>query len=175
MPNSLGFLSVIVTDRRNVNQGQYRASKSLYFHIRIVVLMIRQTTFHLSAKRRGCHLVTQEILEQLPKPLPQVGMLNLFVQHTSCALSINENYDPDVRTDMEAILNHMVKEMEPYYEHTMEGSDDMPAHAKCSLFGVSLTIPITNGKLNMGTWQGIYLCEFRNHGGSRKIVATIYE
>ena len=115
--------------------------------------MIRQSTFHLSAKRRGCHLVTQEILEQLPKPLPQVGMLNLFVQHTSCALSINENYDPDVRTDMETILNHMVKEREPYYEHTMEGSDDMPAHAKCSLFGVSLTIPITNGKLNMGTWK----------------------
>lgn len=102
-------------------------------------------------------------------------MLNLFVQHTSCALSINENYDPDVRTDMEAILNHMVKEGEPYCEHTMEGSDDMPAHAKCSLFGVRLTIPITNGRLNMGTWQGIYLCEFRNHGGSRKIVATIYE
>ncbi len=137
--------------------------------------MIIQTTFHLSAKRRGCHLVTQEILEQLPKPLPQAGMLNLFVQHTSCALSINENYDPDVRTDMEAILGHVVKEREPYYEHTMEGSDDMPAHAKCSLFGVSLTIPINNGRLNMGTWQGIYLCEFRNHGGSRKIVATIYE
>ena len=175
MHHSLGILSVIVTDRRNMNQGQYRASKSLYFHIREGIHMIRQTTFHLSAKRRGCHLVTQEILEQLPKPLPQVGMLNLFVQHTSCALSINENYDPDVRTDMEAILNHMVKEREPYYEHTMEGSDDMPAHAKCSLFGVSLTIPITNGRLNMGTWQGIYLCEFRNHGGSRKIVATIYE
>ena len=82
---------------------------------------------------------------------------------------------PVVRTDMEAILNHMVKEREPYYEHTMEGPDDMPAHAKCSLFGVSLTIPITDGRLNMGTWQGIYLCEFRNHGGSRKIVATIYE
>ena len=101
--------------------------------------MIQQTTFHLSAKRRGCHLVTQEILEHLPNPLPKAGLLNLFVQHTSCALSINENYDPDVRTDMEAILNHMVKEREPYYEHTMEGSDDMPAHAKCSLFGVSLT------------------------------------
>jgi secondary thiamine-phosphate synthase enzyme len=119
--------------------------------------------------------VTQEILGNLPQPLPQFGLLNLFVQHTSCALSINENYDPDVRTDMEAILNHIVKEKEPYYEHTMEGSDDMPAHAKSSLFGVSLTIPITNGRLNMGTWQGIYLCEFRNHGGSRKIVATVYE
>ncbi len=120
-------------------------------------------------------MVTREILEHLPKPLPATGLLNLFVQHTSCALSINENYDPDVRTDMEAILNHMVKEREPYYEHTMEGSDDMPAHAKCSLFGVSLTIPITDGNLNLGTWQGIYLCEFRNYGGSRTIVATIYE
>lgn len=137
--------------------------------------MIRQSTFHISAKCRGCHLVTQEIMENLPKPLPKFGMLNLFVQHTSCALSINENYDPDVRSDMDDILNHMVKEREPYYKHTMEGSDDMPAHAKCSLFGVSLTIPITDGRLNMGTWQGIYLCEFRNHGGSRKIVATIYE
>ena len=137
--------------------------------------MITQTAFHLSAKRRGCHLVTEEIFAHLPSPLPNAGLLNLFVQHTSCALSINENYDPDVRTDMESILNHMVKEREPYYEHTMEGADDMPAHAKCSLFGVSLTIPITNGRLNMGTWQGIYLCEFRNYGGSRKIVATIYE
>ncbi len=102
-------------------------------------------------------------------------MLNLFVQHTSCSLSINENYDPDVRTDIESILNHMVKERESYYEHSMEGPDDMPALAKCSLLGVSLTIPITGDKLNMGTWQGIYLCEFRNHGESRKIVATIYE
>lgn len=133
--------------------------------------MITQTTFNLTAKRRGCHLVTQEVLEHLPK----AGLLNLFVQHTSCALSINENYDPDVRTDMEAIMNHVVKEREPYYEHTMEGADDMPAHAKCSLFGVSLTIPITDGKLNLGTWQGIYLCEFRNHGGSRRVVATVYE
>ena len=137
--------------------------------------MIRQTTFYISAKRRGCHLVTREILEQLPQPLPETGLLNLYVQHTSCALSINENADPDVRVDMEEILNHLVKEREPYYEHTMEGDDDMPAHAKCSLFGVSLTIPITRGRLNLGTWQGIYLCEFRNYGGSRKIIATIYE
>ena len=137
--------------------------------------MIRQTTFYISAKRRGCHLVTREILEQVPQPLPETGLLNLFVQHTSCALSINENADPDVRVDMEEILNHLVKERESYYEHTMEGDDDMPAHAKCSLFGVSLTIPITRGRLNLGTWQGIYLCEFRNYGGSRKIVATIYE
>ena len=137
--------------------------------------MIRQTPFYISAKRRGCHLVTREILEQVPQPLPETGLLNLFVQHTSCALSINENADPDVRVDMEEILNHLVKERESYYEHTMEGDDDMPAHAKCSLFGVSLTIPITRGRLNLGTWQGIYLCEFRNYGGSRKIVATIYE
>ena len=101
-------------------------------------------------------------------------MLNLFVQHTSCALSVNENADPDVRVDMEQILNRMVREREPYYRHTLEGADDMPAHAKSSLFGVSLTIPITDGRLNLGTWQGIYLCEFRNCGGPRRIVATVY-
>ena len=140
-----------------------------------ILEMIRQTTFHIAATRRGCHLVTQEILEHLPQPLPKAGLLNLFVQHTSCALTINENYDLDVRTDMESILNHLVKEREPYYEHTLEGSDDMPAHAKSSLFGVSITIPITDGQHNLGTWQGIYLCEFRNHGGARSIVATIYE
>lgn len=137
--------------------------------------MITQKTFHLTAKRRGCHLITREILENLPHQLPQIGLLNLFVQHTSCALTINENADPDVRSDIEQIMNHLVKEREPYYIHTIEGPDDMPAHAKCSLFGASLTIPITDGRLNLGTWQGIYLCEFRNHGGSRRIVATIYE
>lgn len=137
--------------------------------------MIEQTLFRLQAKRRGYHLVTREIMDHLPKPLPNTGLLNLFVQHTSCALSINENADPDVRSDMEKIMNHVVKENEPYYDHTLEGLDDMPAHAKCSLFGISLTIPITNGKLNLGTWQGIYLCEFRDYGGARSIVATIYE
>lgn len=137
--------------------------------------MIKQTEFSLSAKRRGCHLVTHEIIDNLPKPLPKMGMLNLFVKHTSCALTINENADPDVRSDMDKILNRLVKENEPYYDHVLEGADDMPAHAKSSLFGVSITIPITNGRLNLGTWQGIYLCEFREYGGSRKIVATIYE
>lgn len=137
--------------------------------------MILQIEFRLSAKRRGCHLVTREILDNLSGKLPEIGLLNLFVQHTSCALTINENADPDVRGDMERIMNRIVKENEPYYEHTLEGADDMPAHAKCSLFGVSLTVPITDGRLNLGTWQGIYLCEFRNHGGERKIVATIYE
>lgn len=134
-----------------------------------------QTEFSLSAKRRGCHLITNDILRHLPQNLPQTGLLNLFVKHTSCALSINENADPDVRSDMDKILNHLVKENEPYYEHTLEGLDDMPAHAKCSLFGVSITIPITDGRLNLGTWQGIYLCEFRDYGGERNIVATIYD
>lgn len=135
--------------------------------------MIQQYTFTLSAKSRGCHLITQEVLRNLPT-LPETGLLNLFVKHTSCALTINENADPDVRRDMDKILNHIVKENEPYYTHTLEGADDMPAHAKSSMFGVSITIPITNRRLNLGTWQGIYLCEFRNYGGERKIVATVF-
>lgn len=137
--------------------------------------MIQQVEFALAAKHRGCHLVTREIIDRLPKPLPKAGLLNLFVKHTSCALSINENADPDVRSDMEKIMNYIVRENEPYYDHVLEGADDMPAHAKSSLFGVSLSIPITDGRLNLGTWQGIYLCEFRDYGGPRRIVATIYE
>lgn len=137
--------------------------------------MIQQVEFALAAKHRGCHLVTREIIDRLPKPLPKAGLLNLFVKHTSCALSINENADPDVRSDMEKIMNHIVRENEPYYDHLLEGADDMPAHAKTSLFGVSLSIPITDERLNLGTWQGIYLCEFRDYGGPRRIVATIYE
>lgn len=137
--------------------------------------MIQQVEFALAAKHRGCHLVTREIIDRLPKLLPKAGLLNLFVKHTSCALSINENADPDVRSDMEKIMNHIVRENEPYYDHVLEGADDMPAHAKSSLFGVSLSIPITDGRLNLGTWQGIYLCEFRDYGGPRRIVATIYE
>lgn len=137
--------------------------------------MIQQVEFALAAKHRGCHLVTREIIDRLPKPLPTAGLLNLFVKHTSCALSINENADPEVRSDMEKIMNHIVRENEPYYDHVLEGADDMPAHAKSSLFGVSLSIPITDGRLNLGTWQGIYLCEFRDYGGPRRIVATIYE
>ena len=137
--------------------------------------MITQQSFQLTPKRRGCHLVTREIMEHLPRPFPVVGLLHLFVKHTSCALSINENADSDVRADLSKIMDHIVKENEPYYVHTMEGSDDMPAHAKSSLFGVSLTLPITDGRLSLGTWQGIYLCEFRDQGGPRTIVATIYE
>lgn len=134
--------------------------------------MWKQVKITLQPRSRGFHLVTSEITRALPQ-LPKVGLLHLFIQHTSAALSINENADPDVRTDMENIFNRLVKEREPYYEHTLEGADDMPAHAKSTLVGCSLTLPITNGLINLGTWQGIYLCEFRNYGGSRHIVATI--
>lgn len=134
--------------------------------------MWRQIEFSLRPRGNGFHIITQEVMAQLPQ-LPRTGLLNLFIKHTSAALSINENADPDVRTDLRSIFNRLIKEGEPYYEHTMEGLDDMPAHAKCSIIGPSLTIPITNGRLNLGTWQGIYLCEFRDYGGARKIVATI--
>lgn len=134
--------------------------------------MWKQVEFELRSRRRGFHLITGEIIRNLP-PLPKVGLLHLFIKHTSAGLSINENADPDVRVDMESIFNHLVKEREPYYQHTLEGDDDMPAHAKSSIIGTSITIPITNGKMNLGTWQGIYLCEFRDYGGNRRIVATI--
>ena len=135
--------------------------------------MTDQVEFTLRPRTRGFHLITEEIVRHLPHPLPEKGLLNLFVKHTSCALSINENADPDVRCDMESIYNHLVREREPYYCHTFEGDDDMPAHAKSTLTGVSITIPISRGRLNLGTWQGIYLCEFRDDGGSRRIVATV--
>ena len=116
--------------------------------------------------------MTDEIMRQLPK-LPKTGIVNIFTKHTSCGLSIKENADPDVRVDMETIFNRLVPENRSEYVHTFEGADDMPAHAKSSLSGVSLTIPITDGRLNLGTWQGIYLCEYRNYGGSRKLVVTV--
>lgn len=134
--------------------------------------MWKQVEFELQSRRRGFHLITGEVLRNLP-PLPKVGLLHLFIKHTSAGLSINENADPDVRVDMESIFNHLIKEREPYYQHTLEGDDDMPAHAKSSIIGTTVTVPITNGKLNLGTWQGIYLCEFRDYGGNRRIVATI--
>ena len=134
--------------------------------------MITQKEFTLTPHRRGFHLVTDEIVRNLP-PLPEAGLLHLFIKHTSAALSINENADPDVQTDMTAIFDRLVCEREPYYQHTCEGDDDMPAHAKSTLVGASLTIPISHGHLNMGIWQGIYLCEFRNRGGGRRIVATV--
>lgn len=134
--------------------------------------MIQQVEITLRPHARGFHLVTEEIVRQLP-PLSQTGLLNLFIQHTSAALSINENCDPDVRDDMEQIFNRLIRERESWYTHTLEGWDDMPAHAKSTMIGVSLSVPVTRGQLNLGTWQGIYLCEFRNHGGPRRIVATI--
>ena len=135
--------------------------------------MIEQIEFRLPAKSRGCHLVTGEILRHISR-LPEKGILNIFVKHTSCGLSINENADPDVRTDLAGIMDHLVPERQSFFEHTLEGDDDMPAHAKSSIFGVSLNIPISNHRLNLGTWQGIYLCEFRNYGGERSIVLTVY-
>lgn len=135
--------------------------------------MIRQYNITLPPFRRGFHLITKLIEEKLDD-LPETGILTVFLRHTSAALTINENADPDVARDMEYALNKSVPENDPGYFHTIEGPDDMPAHIKSSLLSVSLTIPVTNSRLNLGTWQGIYLCEFRNHGGNRKIIATVY-
>ena len=136
--------------------------------------MIQQYKFSLKAYPRGFHLITREILQAID-PLPDRGILHIFIQHTSAGLSINEDADPSVRVDFERIFNRLVPENQPYYTHTYEGSDDMPSHVKSSLVGASLSIPITDGRLNLGTWQGIYLCEFRNHGGRRRLVVTVYE
>lgn len=134
--------------------------------------MVKQVEITLSAKGSGFHIITSEVMSKLPA-LPRTGILNLFIKHTSAALTINENADPDVRIDMKGIFDRLVREREPYYMHTMEGDDDMPAHAKSSIVGPSVMIPISDGCLNLGVWQGIYLCEFRDYGGPRKIVATI--
>jgi len=136
--------------------------------------MYHQKVITLKPRPRGFHIITQEILNELSEIKEvKVGLLNLFIQHTSASLTINENVSSDVRRDMERHFNKMVPENASYYEHTFEGSDDMPAHIKSSLLGPSLTIPVTNGKLNLGTWQGIYLCEHRDNGGPRRIVITI--
>lgn len=131
-----------------------------------------QKTVTLAARKRGCHLVTDEVLREVDLNNFEVGMCNVFIQHTSASLTLNENYDPDVRTDMESTLNRIVPEGKQYI-HDSEGPDDMPAHVKTSLIGASLTIPITAGKLALGTWQGIWLCEHRNSGGPRRLVVTI--
>ncbi len=135
--------------------------------------MTQQIEFSLPGFPRGFHLITHDVLRQLGS-LPQTGFLHLFIKHTSAGLTINENADPSVRVDFESIFNRLVPENEPYLTHTFEGPDDMPAHIKSALVGASVTMPITNGKLNLGTWQGIYLCEFRNNGGRRRLVATIW-
>jgi secondary thiamine-phosphate synthase enzyme len=135
--------------------------------------MIEQTEITLPEFRRGFHLITKSIEKRLPA-LPQKGLLNILIKHTSAAITINENADPFVREDFEKVFNNLVPENLHYYAHSKEGTDDMPAHIKSSMLGQSLTIPITSGKLNLGMWQGIYLCEFRNLGGPRNLVLTIY-
>ena len=133
-----------------------------------------QKEISLNPKQRGFHLITDEMLKHLPEVLEiEVGTMQIFIKHTSASLTINEDADPTVRDDFESHFNQMVPENAPYYQHTFEGPDDMPAHLKSSILGSSVNIPITDGKLNLGTWQGIYLCEHRNRGGSRKLVVTI--
>lgn len=134
--------------------------------------MIQQYHISLSAKSRGFHLVTNEILELIPA-FPLKGIFNLFIKHTSAGLTISENADPDVRLDFESIFNQLVPENLPFLKHTLEGPDDMPAHIKTSLVGVDVSIPIVEGRLALGTWQGIYLCEFRNKARGRNLIATI--
>ena len=137
-------------------------------------MAIYQETITLSAKTKGFHLITSEIEKALLSiPSIETGLLHLFIQHTSASLSINENADPTVREDMENFFTDLADD-KPYYIHTYEGSDDMPAHIKASMLGNSLTIPITNGRMNLGTWQGIYLGEHRDYGGNRRIVVTYY-
>ncbi|MCP4432308.1 MAG: YjbQ family protein [Gammaproteobacteria bacterium] len=134
-----------------------------------------QREIQLSAKKRGFHLITNEVLRELDAINNiETGLLHLFIKHTSASLAINENADPDVRHDVEAHFNQFIPEYAPYYDHTLEGSDDMPAHIKNITIGTELSIPISDGNLKLGTWQGIYLGEHRNHGGVRTIVATIH-
>jgi len=135
--------------------------------------MIEEISFRLPSYARGYHLITNKIIEKLPA-LPKVGLLHIFIQHTSAALTINENADPSVRADFSMFFDRLVPENLSGYTHTAEGLDDMPAHLKASLLGFSLSIPISQGQLQLGTWQGIYLCEFRNHGGPRKLVCTLF-
>ena len=135
--------------------------------------MIKQVEIQLKSRPRGFHLVSHEI-EQALGDLPGEGLLNIFLKHTSAGLCINENADPSVRVDFETIFNKLIPENDADYTHIFEGPDDMPAHIKSALTGVSLNIPIRNGRLEMGTWQGIYLCEFRNYGGPRKLLCTTY-
>lgn len=133
-----------------------------------------QKEIKLSPKARGYHIITDEILREIPEIKDiNTGLAHIFIQHTSAGLTINENADPSVRKDFESHFNRTVPEDTSLYEHTLEGTDDMTSHIKSSLLGSSVSIPITNGRFNLGTWQGIYLCEHRNHGGSRKLVITL--
>lgn len=135
--------------------------------------MIYQKEFTIQARRRGFELITRQVEAHLPET-DSDGILHLFMKHTSAGLTLNENADPSVRDDFESFIDTLVPENHPVYTHTLEGPDDMPAHLKSSIIGNSLTIPVTRGRMNLGTWQGIYLCEYRNYGGARKIVMTLY-
>jgi secondary thiamine-phosphate synthase enzyme len=135
-------------------------------------LMVIQHTLVLPPMPRGFHLITRKVADAAGE-LPQSGLMHVLIQHTSAGLTLNENADPSVRQDFESFISHLVPENHPLYTHVFEGADDMPAHLKASLIGSSVTLPITGGRLNLGTWQGIYLCEFRRHGGSRRLVITI--
>jgi secondary thiamine-phosphate synthase enzyme len=135
-------------------------------------MKILQEEIRLSPRKRGFHIITDEIINSIDISAINTGMMNLFLKHTSASLSINENCEKEVRDDMENLFNELC-DHKPYYTHTYEGDDDMPSHAKSSIFGVSLNIPITNGRLNLGTWQGIYLGEHRNYAGARNLVVTV--
>jgi len=135
--------------------------------------MVRQIEISLPPMKRGYHLITNIITSEL-KDLPQIGLLNIFTKHTSCGLTINENADLSVRQDFETVFNDLIPENRKEYRHTSEGIDDMPAHIKTSILGVSINIPISGNCLNLGTWQGIYFCEFRNYGGGQKLVLTVF-
>ena len=133
-----------------------------------------QKTIQLKARPRGFHLITRDIEHALPELADvSVGLLHVFIQHTSASLTINENADPTVRVDFEEVFSRLVPENQPYYKHNDEGPDDLPAHIKSSLLGPSLTIPVSDGRLALGTWQGIYLCEHRDYGGNRRLVLTL--
>ncbi len=133
-----------------------------------------QKEITLKPRSRGFHLITAELESALPEMRElELGLAHIHLKHTSASLSLNENADPDVRRDLESLFNHLVPEREPYYVHTLEGPDDMPAHGKSALLGAGLSLPVTKGRFNLGTWQGIYLCEHRNRGGSRRVVVTL--
>ena len=135
--------------------------------------MIKQSEIKLPAYPKGFHLITKMVNDRISE-LPDTGLVHILLKHTSAGITLNENADPSVRTDFESFMNKLIPENDPAYTHIFEGADDMPAHLKSSLIGQTLMIPVTNGHLNLGTWQGIYLCEFRNHGGPRRLVVTIY-
>ena len=133
-----------------------------------------QKEITINQKPRGFHLITDEVVSAIPEIQKiEMGTIQVFMKHTSASLTINEDADPTVRADFESHFDQMVPENAPYYRHTFEGTDDMPSHLKSSILGSSVNIPVTNGNLNLGTWQGIYLCEHRNHGGSRRLVVTV--